>query len=185
MISSPTGWIVVLDNQRAEAVISWDPAGYPVYVDHRLGRAISVAEVTGKYHLEQVEHPIVAVLPAAGWRAQFPDDAAGAIPPEPLIGRAVTSGGNALPILRVDGDHGEPFIADDYSMELLPPGEAPQGGAAGFASPFNLVAPDGLVLHGAEFPSGRAVLDHPGGSTCEGSMAAVLQAHADSEVRRP
>lgn len=191
MIVSPTGWLVVLNGNRAEPVISWNEKGEPVYVDHKLGRAVSAAEVTGKYHLENTEYPIVATLPAGGWRAQFADDADGGTPPEPLIGWAVTAEGNALPILRMEGDHGEPFTAGDYednSMELLPPVEAPrESGPEGFATPFNMCLPDGRILHGVEYPSGRTVVDHPGGDfTCEAkTLEAMLDAHPGAKLRRP
>lgn len=127
-IISPTGWVLIIKDKLVTPVVAWNDEGFPIFVSSSLGAAVPVTDVTDNYRLERTDGPVVGVLPAGGWRVQFADGDDGPIPPEPLIGWAVTADGNALPILRLDGDHGEIHTAVDLdsAMVLLPPSDATQ-----------------------------------------------------------
>lgn len=127
-IISPTGWLVAMEAPKLTTpVIAWHKDGTPIVAIGKVGAAVPVTDLTEYYRLERADGPIVGVLPAGGWSIQFAGGDDGPIPPEPLIGWAVTAQGDALPILRVDGDHGEVHdVRGDGSAELIPPTGTPE-----------------------------------------------------------
>ncbi|WP_331736549.1 hypothetical protein OG426_54770 (plasmid) [Streptomyces canus] len=81
----------------SKPVIAWDDDGQALIVDERTGRLVPASNDGSFLGVSEGQHPVVAAIPGAGWRARYknPD---GTTTTDPLLAWIVRSDGSLTPI---------------------------------------------------------------------------------------
>lgn len=107
MLRAQPGWVAVFQRETSEfeeklPVVAWDENGHAMVVDEHKGM-LTKADRRDDFKCLKDDHspPIVAIMPADGWRCAITND--GAEEDTPLVGWGLTATGDVVP-LGIDDD---------------------------------------------------------------------------------
>ncbi|MFG2824898.1 hypothetical protein ACGFX4_36395 [Kitasatospora sp. NPDC048365] len=128
MLTSPSGWVAVFQNEqekdanqpgRKQPVVRWDDSGDALVVNEHIGVLEPARHRSDFLKLLEVDSPVVAALPGMGWRAVIPRDGGGPDVVADVLGWVVRADGFATPLVvdvelmsadRVDTTHGARLV---------------------------------------------------------------------------